>query len=142
MQILILNGPNLNLLGLRETDIYGEVSMDEYLGYLRETFPNVDIRYFQSNHEGDLIDTLHQYGFSVKGIVINPGAYTHTSIAIRDAISSIKAPVVEVHISDIHSREPFRHHSFIKEVCIEQITGQGLEGYKMAVQLLVDGDEG
>ena len=138
MQILVLNGPNLNLLGLREKDIYGEVSMDEYLGYLREHFEDHKILYFQSNHEGALIDALHNHGFSVDGIVFNPAAYTHTSIAIRDAVASISSPVVEVHISDIHSRESFRHHSYIKDVCIAQIAGKGLEGYKEAIQLLLD----
>ncbi|NNE27612.1 MAG: 3-dehydroquinate dehydratase [Saprospiraceae bacterium] len=138
MKILVLNGPNLNLLGLRETEIYGDVSMDEYLGYLREHFSGHEILYVQSNHEGDLIDTLHQHGFTVEGIVINPGAYTHTSIAIRDAIASISTPVVEVHISDIYSREEFRHYSYIKDVCVHQIIGQGLEGYKQGIQLLLE----
>ena len=140
MRILVLNGPNLNLLGLRETDIYGDVSMDEYLDYLREHFPEDDILYFQSNHEGELIDTLHKYGFTVDGIVFNPAAYTHTSIALRDAVSAITTPVVEVHISDINQRERFRQHSYLKDVCIAQISGQGMAGYKKAIQLLLDGE--
>lgn len=135
--ILILNGPNLNLLGKRETHIYGSQSFEEYVEELRSSWPDVEITYFQSNHEGALIDKLHEVGFHFDGIVINPGAYTHTSIAIRDAISGIKSPVVEVHISNIYEREAFRQHSFISEVCVSSIVGKGLVGYQEAIDKLI-----
>ena len=136
-KILILNGPNLNLLGKREPTIYGHQSFDEYLEVLKEQFSEVIFTYFQSNHEGALIDKLHEVGFSHGGIVFNPGAYTHTSIALRDAIAGITAPVFEVHISNLAEREEFRQVSFVKEVCVGSIDGMGLGGYAIAVETLM-----
>lgn len=137
-KIVIINGPNLNLLGLREPEIYGDQSFDEYLGILKEKFPNISIEYKQSNHEGVLIDWLQEFGFSAKGIVINPAGYSHTSIAIRDCIKAIETPVVEVHISNIYEREAFRHHSYIKDVCAKSIVGEGLKGYDQAIEYLLN----
>ncbi|NNF22397.1 MAG: 3-dehydroquinate dehydratase [Saprospiraceae bacterium] len=138
MKILILNGPNLNLLGLREPDIYGDITMDEYLGQLHYEFPDLELHFFQSNHEGDLIDKLHEYGFSSDGIIFNAGAYTHTSLALADAVRSIKTPVIEMHISDIYTRETIRSKSFLADVCQHQVNGKGMEGYKIAVKYLMD----
>ena len=138
MILLILNGPNLNLLGKRETEIYGHQTFDHFMTQLKKNFLSHTIQYYQSNHEGDLIDKLHAVGFEYDGIVFNPGAYTHTSIALRDAISSITTPVVEVHISDIFKRESFRHTSYIKDVCICTITGKGLQGYDLALTHLIN----
>ena len=137
MQLLIINGPNLNLLGKREPDIYGNQSFETYVESLKITFPDLSIDYFQSNHEGSIIDKLHKSGFSVNGIILNGGAYTHTSIAIADAIAAIDAPVVEVHISNVYARESFRHHSCFAKNCIGSITGFGLEGYTMAIRYFV-----
>ena len=137
MSFLILNGPNLNLLGVRDTALYGTVSFEAFLEDLRAQFPDEPIAYFQTNHEGSIIDKLHETGFTVDGIILNPGAYGHTSIAIRDAIGAISAPVVEVHITDIAKREAFRHHSMIADVCIAQIAGRGLDGYTQALKLLI-----
>ncbi|MCL4116284.1 UNVERIFIED_CONTAM: hypothetical protein GTU68_057088 [Idotea baltica] len=136
MEILILNGPNLNLLGIRQPEIYGHRSFEQFYLELKEGYPNDTLHYYQSNHEGALIDKLQEIGFEFDGIVFNPGGYTHTSIAIRDTISSITTPVVEVHISDIYQRETFRHHSYVKDVAIESIVGQGLNGYKKAIDIL------
>lgn len=136
-RILILNGPNLNLLGKREPDIYGNRSFVDYLKTVEQQFPDVQIHYFQSNHEGELIDKLHELGFTVDGIIINAGGYTHTSVALRDAISAVTAPAVEVHISNIHAREAFRHHSYLTPVCKGLIAGLGLTGYELAVRYLV-----
>ena len=133
MRILILNGPNLNLVGIREPEIYGETTMDECISALKEKYSKHTIIYLQSNHEGVLIDTLHKYGFDCDGIVLNAGAYTHTSIAIRDAVKAIQTPVIELHISDTKQRESFRKHSFLSDVCINIIEGKGLEGYDEAV---------
>jgi 3-dehydroquinate dehydratase-2 len=132
----IINGPNLNLLGKRQPEIYGNLSFEDYLETLKDTFTSVKLHYYQSNHEGAIIDKLHEWGFELDGIVLNAGGYTHTSIALADAISSINSPVVEVHISDIYAREKFRHISYIKNVCIESIVGKGLEGYDQAIALL------
>lgn len=137
MRFTIINGPNLNLLGRRNINVYGTVSFDAYLVDLRQTFADVTIDYFQTNHEGAIIDKLHEEGFSTGGIVLNAGAYAHTSIAIRDAIEAVTSPVVEVHISDIYSREEFRHVSMLADVCRAQIVGHGLEGYREAIALLV-----
>lgn len=134
MKIAILNGPNLNLLGKREPSIYGNQSFDHLLTQLKEQFPQVSFTYFQSNHEGELIDSLHEYGFEYDGIILNAGAYTHTSIALADAISAIQSPVVEVHISNIHARESFRSHSYIAPVCKGSISGFGLNSYALALQ--------
>lgn len=136
MQIVIINGPNLNLVGIREPEIYGHITMDEYIGQLKhENYPT-RILHFQSNHEGEIIDLIHKYGFKSDGIILNAGAYTHTSIAIGDAVKSIQVPVVEVHISDISKREDYRRQSYISEGAAHLIQGEGLKGYKMALEYL------
>lgn len=134
MKVIIINGPNLNLLGKRETDIYGKKGFDEFFPELKNKFPQLELSYFQSNVEGELIDKLHEVGFSYDGIIVNMGAYTHTSIALSDAIAAIKTPVVEVHISNIHAREEFRHKSFTAAKAKACLTGFGLYGYEMALQ--------
>jgi len=138
MKILIINGPNLNLLGQREPGIYGSSSFDDYLKKLRQAYPDVEIDYFQSNIEGELINKLQEAGFTscpvCDGIVLNAGAYTHTSIALHDCIRSLKSPVVEVHISNIHTREDFRHHSYLSAVCRGVICGFGLDSYRLAIE--------
>lgn len=140
MNILILNGPNLNLLGHREPDIYGTRSFEDYLLELRQLFPDDSLEYLQSNHEGCLIDALQEYGFGkAQGIVLNAGGYTHTSVSLRDAVEAIDVPVVEVHISDLGRREPFRQHSFLTDVCAQTIQGQGLDGYRLAIEKLKKG---
>ena len=136
MDILIINGPNLNLLGVREPSIYGSTGFDEYLQQLRAKYPEINLLYVQSNHEGAIIDAIHKYGFSVAGIVLNAGAYTHTSLAIADAIAAVTSPVVEVHISNVHKREEIRHHSFIAPVCVGTICGFGLDSYRLAIEAL------
>ena len=136
MQILILNGPNLNLLGRREPGIYGQRNMDDCLAALRNRFPEVEIDYFQSNIEGELINKLQEVGFSYDGIVLNAGAYTHTSVALHDAIRSITSPVIEVHISNVHQREAFRHQSMISAACRGVICGFGLDSYRLAGEAL------
>jgi 3-dehydroquinate dehydratase-2 len=133
MKILIINGPNLNLLGIREPGIYGSKSFGEYFSELQTLFPETEISCFQSNHEGALIDKLHEAGFSADGIILNAGALTHTSIALADAVAAIPAPVVEVHISNVHAREEFRRHSFIAPKCVGSISGLGLDGYRLAL---------
>jgi 3-dehydroquinate dehydratase-2 len=133
-KILILNGPNLNLLGTREPEIYGHQTFEQYLDILREKFADqLDIAYFQSNEEGAIINKLHEVGFSYEGILLNAGGYTHTSIAIADAVSSIKTPVIEVHISNVHARESFRGHSFLSPNCKGIIVGFGLRGYELGL---------
>lgn len=136
-KILILNGPNLNLLGVREPGIYGSNSFESYLPQLQAKFPEVEIEYYQSNIEGEMINKIHEVGFSYDGIVLNAGAYTHTSVALHDAIAAIKTPVIEVHISNVHQREEFRHHSYISSVASGIIIGFGLKGYEMAVDSLL-----
>lgn len=136
MEIHIINGPNLNLVGRREPGIYGSKDLLTYFKELRNDFPNDSLHYFQSNHEGALLDYLHSIGFDKCGIIINAGAYTHTSIALADAIKGIEAPVVEVHISNVYEREAFRHHSYIKDNCIKTIVGQGLAGYAEGINFL------
>lgn len=138
MKILIINGPNLNLLGVREPGIYGSSSFESYLPELRKRFPDVEIEYYQSNVEGFLIDKMQQEGFTADGIVLNAGAYTHTSVALHDCIRSIPCPVIEVHISNVHTREEFRHHSFISPACKGVICGFGLDSYRLAVEGLVN----
>jgi len=135
--VLILNGPNLNLLGVREPEIYGTRTFEQFFLEVKSDFPQVDLTYYQSNHEGDLIDKLQEVGFEIDGIIFNPGGYTHTSIALADAISAITAPVVEVHISNIYERETFRHHSYIKAVAKASIVGRGLKGYVEALNHLI-----
>lgn len=138
-RVLIINGPNLNLLGVREPGIYGNSSMETYLETLRSRYLNYSIEYFQSNHEGAIIDKLHEVGFDtdLKGIVLNAGAYTHTSLAIADAISAIQVPVIEVHISNVHAREEVRHHSMISGVCRGVIAGFGMNSYRLAIEALL-----
>jgi 3-dehydroquinate dehydratase II len=137
MKIAIINGPNLNLLGKRETDIYGNLSFEQYLAQLQQRFPQVQFHYCQSNIEGELIDELQRVGYEYDGIVLNPAGYTHTSVAIGDAMAAIKAPVVEVHISNVHAREDFRKVSHVSGKAAGSIFGLGLEGYALAVQWLL-----
>lgn len=134
MKILIINGPNLNLLGKREPEVYGSKTFEDYFGELKSKFNDLNLEYFQSNVEGELIDKIHEVGFSYDGIVINAGAYTHTSVALRDAIAGIETPVIEVHISNTHQREEFRHHSYISPVCKGVILGFGLDSYRLALE--------
>lgn len=138
MQIHIINGPNLNLLGTREPGIYGSSSFETYLPQLRERYPDIEIDYYQSNIEGELINKMQQVGFSCDGIVLNAGAYTHTSIALHDALRAVTAPAVEVHISNVHAREEFRHHSLISAACRGVICGFGLDSYRLAVEALIN----
>ncbi|MCQ2226021.1 MAG: type II 3-dehydroquinate dehydratase [Paludibacteraceae bacterium] len=137
MNIIIINGPNLNLLGKREPGIYGSRSFEDYLEELQERYPDVTISYYQSNIEGELINTIQETGFICDGIVLNAGAYTHTSVAIADAIRAIKCPVVEVHISNVHKREEFRHHSYLSPVCKGVIAGFGMDSYRLAIEALI-----
>ena len=137
MKIQIINGPNLNLLGKREPGIYGSSSFDDYLTELRQRYPDVQIDYFQSNIEGELIDKIQQVGFDYDGIILNAGAYTHTSIALQDCIRSLTSPVIEVHISNVHRREEFRHKSMISCACVGVICGFGLDSYRLAVESIV-----
>ncbi|CAG5071432.1 3-dehydroquinate dehydratase [Dyadobacter sp. CECT 9623] len=137
-KILILNGPNLNLLGKREPTVYGNQSFEDYLETLKNTFSDTEIHYFQSNHEGALIDKIHEVGFTFDGIIINAGGLTHTSIALADALSAVTTPAVEVHISNIHARESFRHHSYLTSRCKGMICGLGLKGYELAVRYFND----
>ena len=134
MKIIIINGPNLNLLGKREPEIYGSNSFGDYLGDLKKTFPTIEIEYFQSNIEGELIDKLHEVGFNFDGIVLNAAAYTHTSVGIGDAVKGIETPVIEVHISNVHTREDFRHISYIAPNAKGIITGFGLKSYELAIR--------
>lgn len=138
MKIAIINGPNLNLLGKREPEIYGKLSFDQYLDQLKAAFPKVEFSYFQSNVEGELINQLHACGFSYDGIILNGGAYTHYSYAIRDAIAGITTPVVEVHISNVYAREEWRHESVTGGKAVGVITGLGLKGYELAVRFFLE----
>ena len=137
MKLIIINGPNLNLLGVREKSIYGDQSFEEYFADLKKSYGNIDLEYFQSNHEGTLIDKIHEIGFSYDGIILNAGGYTHTSVALTDAISAVKTPTVEVHISNIHGRESFRHHSHLTKNCVGIMAGFGLKGYNLAIDYFV-----
>ncbi len=139
-KIVILNGPNLNLLGKREPEIYGSADFETYFNSLKEKFASVDMSYFQSNHEGAIVDKIQEVGFDYDGIVLNAGAYTHTSVAIADAIKAVSCPVIEVHISNIFTREAFRHHSYLSPVCVGIISGFGLNGYQLAVSHLLAGE--
>lgn len=134
MKIQIINGPNLNLLGLREPSIYGAEGFDDYIAQLRNQYAIIEIAYFQSNVEGELINKLHEVGFSYDGIILNAGGYTHTSVALADAIAAIQAPVVEVHISNIYAREEYRHVSLTGKNCKGVLTGFGLDGYRLALE--------
>ena len=135
--ILVLNGPNLNLLGKREPGIYGNDSMESAFAALQERFPEVMLDYYQSNVEGELINKLHEVGFSFDGVVLNAGAYTHTSVALHDAIKAIKAPVVEVHISNVYQRETYRHTSLITGACVGVIGGFGMDSYRLAIEAIL-----
>lgn len=138
MKIQIINGPNLNLLGKRETSVYGNQSFEDFLGTLKGRFPDHSIEYYQSNVEGELVNKLHEVGFSYDGIILNAGAYTHTSVALHDAVAGIKTPVVEVHISNVYAREEFRHKSLITSKCVGMLTGFGMDGYAMALHYLIN----
>ena len=137
MKIAIINGPNLNLLGQRETSVYGTQSFEDFLKELKSVFPQVEFHYVQTNIEGELIDAIQQFGFNADGIVLNPGGYTHTSVAIGDAIAAVKAPVVEVHISNVHAREEFRKLSHVSGKAAGSIIGLGLKGYELAIHWLL-----
>ncbi|MFV0472261.1 MAG: type II 3-dehydroquinate dehydratase [Paludibacteraceae bacterium] len=132
-KILIINGPNLNLLGKREPGVYGNQDFESYFKELKKQFPKLELEYFQSNHEGEIIDKLHSTGFFLDGIVLNAGAYTHTSLAIADAVRAIQTPVIEVHISNVFTRENYRHHSYLSEAAKGCITGFGLDSYRLAL---------
>ncbi len=136
MKIQIINGPNLNLLGKREPGVYGSMSFEEYLKQLRDQYPNFQLDYYQSNVEGELINKIHEVGFDYDGIILNAGAYTHTSIALQDAIRAVKTPVIEVHISNVHKREDFRHKSMISCACVGIICGFGMDSYRLAIESL------
>lgn len=137
MRIQIINGPNLNLLGVREPAIYGKKGFEEFLHVLQNSYPDVCIDYYQSNVEGELINKIHEVGFDLDGIVLNAGAYTHYSIALMDAIKSVNTPVIEVHISNVHQREEYRHHSVISSACKGVICGFGLDSYRLAIEALI-----
>lgn len=136
-KVIIINGPNMNLLGKREKEIYGSSSFDDYFLQLKENFTDIEMEYVQSNIEGELVNFIHTYGFEGDGIVINAAAYTHTSVALHDAIKAVEVPVVEVHMSNTAAREEFRHHSLIAAACQGSISGFGLESYKLAIQALL-----
>ena len=138
MRIQIINGPNINLLGKREPSIYGAVSFEDYLVTLRNLYHQVELSYYQSNVEGEMINKLHEVGFDYDGFVLNAGAYTHTSIALMDAIRAIHTPVIEVHISNVHKREEFRHKSMISCACLGVICGFGLDSYRLGIEALLD----
>lgn len=140
MRVIIINGPNLNLLGQREPSVYGADSFEAYFATLKQAYPHLELSYFQSNHEGALLDKLHEVGFSYDGIILNAGAYTHTSVALHDAIRAITTPVVEVHISNTFAREAFRHHSYIAAVAKGVIVGFGMESYRLALESFLFND--
>lgn len=138
MKIQIINGPNLNLLGKREPTVYGNQSFEDYFTELKRRFPAVELHYYQSNVEGELVNKIQEAGFTFKGIILNAGAYTHTSVAIHDAIGGIKTPVAEVHISNVYAREEFRHKSIITSKCVGIISGFGMESYALALQYFIN----
>lgn len=138
MRIDIINGPNLNLLGVREPEVYGSSTFEEFYAKLKNQFSEVDLKYYQSNVEGELINRLHEVGFSSHGIILNAGGYTHTSVAIADAIAAIKSPVIELHISHVFAREEYRHHSLLSAKCVGMIGGLGLKGYELAIRYFLD----
>ena len=142
MKVQIINGPNINLLGKREPSVYGSRSFEDYLAELKERYPQVEFDYYQSNVEGEMINKIHEVGFDYDGIVLNAGAYTHTSIALQDAIRAVTSPVIEVHISNVHRREEFRHKSMISCACVGVICGFGLDSYRLAVEALMAKREG
>ncbi len=136
-RIEIINGPNLNLTGRREPEVYGTTTMEQYLEGLRSRYPDVQVGYYQSNVEGELIDRIQQVGYEADGLVVNLGGYSHTSVALRDALLAVTAPAVEVHLSNIFAREDYRHHSLVTSACLGMITGLGLRGYELALQALI-----
>lgn len=138
MKILILNGPNLNLLGRREPEIYGHETFEDYFEHLKVKFTDVELEYLQTNHEGVMIDKIHEVGFGYDGIILNAGGYTHTSVALADAVKGVTTPVVEVHISNVMEREKFRHHSYLTPVCVAHYIGLGLDGYKEGIQYILN----
>lgn len=138
MKIQIINGPNLNLLGKREPTVYGSQTFEEYFQELKKRFASIDLHYYQSNVEGEIVNKLHEVGFEFDAIVINAGAYTHTSVALHDAIGAIKTPVAEVHISNVYAREEFRHKSLITSKCVGIISGFGMESYALAIQYFIN----
>ncbi len=142
MKIQIINGPNLNLLGKREPSTYGSTSFEDYLVCLRKKYPDIEIEYFQSNIEGELIDKIHEVGFSIEGIVLNAGAYTHTSIALQDAIRAVTTPVIEIHISNVYKREEYRHKSMLSSACLGVICGFGMDSYRLGIEALKANCEG
>jgi len=137
MKIIIINGPNLNLLGTRETSVYGDQSFESYFGTLRSRFPAVDLSYYQSNVEGELINKIQEAGFTYDGIIFNAGGYTHTSVALRDAIAAVTTPVIEVHISNVFAREEFRHNSLMAAKCKGSISGFGMDSYRLAIESFI-----
>ena len=139
MNIAIINGPNLNLLGKREQDIYGNMGFDEYLTQLKAKYPLIELNYYQSNVEGELINKIHEVGFKYDGIILNAGGFTHTSVALADSVAAIKTPVIEVHISNIFAREDYRHVSYVGKHCKGSISGFGLKGYEMAIERIIEG---
>ncbi|MBL7888071.1 MAG: type II 3-dehydroquinate dehydratase [Bacteroidia bacterium] len=138
MKIIIINGPNLNLLGTRETDVYGAKSFEDYFNELKAKYPSIELSYYQSNVEGELINKLHEVGFNYDGIILNAGGYTHTSVALRDAIAGIKTPTIEVHISNVFAREEFRHISLIAPKCKGSISGFGMDSYRLAIESFIN----
>ena len=136
-KIQVINGPNLNLLGVRETSVYGDTSFESFLDALKKRYPQCEITYYQSNIEGELIQKIHEAGFSHDGIILNAGAYTHTSIALHDAIKAVTTPVVEVHISNVYTREPFRHKSLLSAACKGVIAGFGMDSYRLAIEAIL-----
>lgn len=140
MKLIIINGPNLNLLGTREPSVYGNQTFDEYFITLQNSFQNIELEYYQTNVEGEIINKLHEVGFTYDGVILNAGGYTHTSVAIRDAISAITTPVIEVHISNIFAREEFRHISLIAPKCKGSISGFGMDSYRLAIESVLDLD--
>lgn len=138
MKIQIINGPNLNLLGKREPELYGGATFEDYLESLKKSFPDLSFSYYQSNIEGEIINSIHESGFTYDGIILNPGGYTHTSVSIADAVASVKTPVVEVHITNVAAREEFRHKSLVGRYCAGSIIGFGLDGYRLAVEALIE----
>ncbi len=137
MQLIIINGPNLNLLGTREKSVYGNRSFDDYFGELKSKFPQINLEYFQSNVEGEIINKLHEKGFNYDGIILNAGGYTHTSVAIADAVAALKTPVIEVHISNVYAREDYRHISLMAKNCKGVIAGFGLDSYRLALESFI-----
>ena len=137
-KIQLINGPNLNLLGVREPSVYGDMTFERYFASLKRKFPQCELAYYQSNIEGELINKIHETGFSFDGIILNAGAYTHTSIALHDAIKAVTTPVVEVHISNVHAREPFRHKSLLSAACKGVIVGFGLDSYRLAIEAIIN----